>query len=137
MQSATIRLLLYLLYCKNYSKTRIAFSLLRKKNFIFKFCLVIPQARSDKESSATAHNFLNHDLDSSIRIRSLRNDTYGLNDTLVLPCHSAGTAEESSAPTLNFHNHDLDSFIRIRSLRNDTYGLDDTLVLPCHSAGTK
>ena len=84
------------------------------------FCLVIPKARSDKESSTLAHNFLNHDLDSFIRIRSLRNDTYGLDDTLVLPCHSAGEAEESSAPALNIHNHDLDSSIRIRSLRNDT-----------------
>ena len=36
---------------------------------------VIPQTRSDKESGATAHNFHNQDLDSSIRIRSLRNDT--------------------------------------------------------------
>ena len=35
---------------------------------------VIPQARSDKESSAQTLNFLNHDLDSFIRIRSLRND---------------------------------------------------------------
>ena len=36
---------------------------------------VIPQARSDKESSAAAHNIHNQDLDSFIRIRSLRNDT--------------------------------------------------------------
>ena len=55
------------------------------------FCLVIPQARSDKESSATTYHFLNYDLDSSIPIRSLRNDTYGLDDTLILPCHSEGT----------------------------------------------
>ena len=36
---------------------------------------VIPQARSDKESGATAHNFHNQDLDAFNRIRSLRNDT--------------------------------------------------------------
>ena len=47
---------------------------------------VIPQARSDKESSATTQNFHNHDLDSSIRIRSLRND--------FIECHSEGEAEE-------------------------------------------
>ena len=36
---------------------------------------VIPQARSGKESGATTHNFHNHDQDSSIHIRALRNDT--------------------------------------------------------------
>ena len=41
------------------------------------FCLVIPQARSDKESSATTHHFLNHDLDSSIPPRLTRGH-YGM-----------------------------------------------------------
>ena len=39
-----------------------------------------------EESSAPTHNFLNHDLDSFIRIRSLRND--------FIECHSEGKAEE-------------------------------------------
>ena len=74
---------------------------------------VIPQTRSDKDSSATRTT-------STIKtwIPPFASAHYGMTLLSVIPQTRSG--KESGATTHNFHNHDLDAFNRIRSLRNDT-----------------